>query len=37
MIVRRDMSFMKKNIAYNKKKNGGVWNKMRFKKKIDNN
>ena len=33
MIVSRDMSFMKKIVAYSIKKNGSVWNKMWFKKK----
>ena len=33
MVVRREMSFMKKNVAYKTKKNWGVRNKMQFKKK----
>ena len=37
MVVRREMSFMKKNVAYRTKKKWGVRNKMRCKKKMDNN
>ena len=37
MVVRREMSFMKKKCRLHNQKKWGVQNKMRFKKKMNNN